>query len=208
MEGQGATVLREGTAVRTGTGRSVQSAYQAAFVEAYERHYTKVFAYVYSRVGNVEVAKDLTAEVFEKAYVKGRSVREAAAYATWLFMIARNVVVGHYRQHKREINGMNRMKESLWLTGGSSSPEDNALRGETVSSLMSHVRKLSRRDQELLALKFEGELSYAEISRVLKISEVNVRVSIFRALKRLRELMTDARLAALKKSGARTTLSS
>ena len=73
---------------------------------------------------------------------------------------------------------------------------------------MSHVRKLSRRDQELLALKFEGELSYAEISRVLKISEVNVRVSIFRALKRLRELMTDARLAALKKSGARTTPSS
>ncbi len=178
MEGQGATVLREGTAVRTGTGRSVQSAYQTAFVEAYERYYTKVFAYVYSRVGNVEVAKDLTAEVFEKAYVKGRSVREAAAYATWLFMIARNVVVGHYRQHKREINGINKMKESLWLAGGSSSPEDNALRGETVSSLMTHVRKLSRRDQELLALK------------------------------RLRELMTDARLAALKKSVARTTPSS
>ena len=38
MEGQGAAVLGEGTAVRTGTGRSVQSAYQAAFVEAYERY--------------------------------------------------------------------------------------------------------------------------------------------------------------------------
>ena len=99
-------------------------------------------------------------------------------------------MVGHYRQHNREINGINKMRESLWLAGGSSSPEDDALRGETVSNLMKHVKKLSRRDQELLALKFEGELSYAEISRVLKMSEVNVRVSIFRALKRLRDLMT------------------
>ena len=191
MEGQGVMTLREG-AVRTAAGHSVQASYEAAFAEAYERYYTKVFAYVYSRVGNVEAAKDLTAEVFEKAYVKGHSVREAAAYTTWLFMIAKNVVVGHYRQHKREINGMNKMKESLWLTGGPPNPEDNALRGEMVSGLMSHVRKLSQRDQELLALKFEGELSYAEISRVLKMSEVNVRVSLFRALKRLRDLIKEA----------------
>ena len=191
MEGQGATVLGDGTAVRTGAGRSVQSAYQTAFVEAYERYYNKVFAYVYSRVGNVEVAKDLTAEVFEKAYVNGHNLREPAAYVTWLFIITKNVVVGHYRQHKRETDGINKMKESLWLAGGPSNPEVDALRGETVSNLMSYVRKLSRRDQELLALKFEGELSYAEISRVLNMSEVNVRVSIYRALKRLRELMTD-----------------
>jgi len=191
MEGQGATLLAERPAVRTGAGRSVQATYETAFVEAYERYYTKVFAYVYSRVSNVEVTKDLVAEVFEKAYVKGHSLREPAAYATWLFIIAKNVVVGHYRHHKREIDGKNKMRESLWLTGGPPSPEDDALRGETVSNLMSHVRKLSQRDQELLALKFEGELTYTEISRVLQMSEVNVRVSIFRALKRLRDLMTE-----------------
>ncbi len=165
--------------------------YGRAFVEAYERYYTRVFAYVYSRIGNVEAAKDLTGEVFEKAYVKGHSVRESAAYATWLFMIAKNVVIGHYRRHKRELNGMNRIKESLWLAQGPRNPEDDALRNDAVSKLMTRLRELSRRDQELLALKFEGELSYAEISRVLRLSEVNVRVSIFRALKRLRKLMEE-----------------
>jgi RNA polymerase sigma-70 factor (ECF subfamily) len=189
MDRQGAMVLGRGASVGTGAGRGVRDAYQQAFVEAYEHYYTKVFGFIYSRVGNVEAAKDLTAEVFEKAYVKGHSVREPAAYATWLFMIAKNVVVGHYRRHKREIDGMNKMRESLWLTGDSSTPEDDTLRGETVSNLMIHVRQLSRRDQELLALKFEGELSYGEISSVLNMSEVNVRVSIFRALKRLRDLM-------------------
>lgn len=192
MEGQEAMVLGEGTAVRRSAGHSAQPAYQTGFVEAYERYYTKVFAYIYSRVGNVEAAKDLTAEVFEKAYVKGHSVREPAAYATWLFMIAKNAVVGHYRRNKRETNGMNKMRESLWQAGSSPSPEDGALRGEAVSSLMQYVRRLSQRDQELLALKFEGDLSYAEISRVLRMSEVNVRVSIFRVLKRLRALMKKA----------------
>lgn len=189
MDRQGAMVLERGASVGKGAGRGVRDAYQAAFVEAYEHYYTKVFGFIYSRVGNVEAAKDLTAEVFEKAYVKGHSVREPAAYATWLFMIAKNVVVGHYRRHKREIDGMNKIRESLWLSGDSSTPEDDTLRGETVSNLMMHVRQLSRRDQELLALKFEGELSYGEISSVLNMSEVNVRVSIFRALKRLRDLM-------------------
>ncbi len=58
---------------------------------------------------------------------------------------------------------------------------------------MRHVRRLSQRDQDLLALKFDGELSDAEIGCVLKMSKVNVRVSIFRALRRLRSLMEEER---------------
>ena len=190
MEGQETAVLAGGASC-TGVPRKAADGYQQAFIEAYERYYTKLFAYVYSRVGNVELAKDLTAEVFEKAYVKGHSVREAAAYTTWLFMIAKNVVIGHYRRQKRENNGLTRIKDSLWLSERPTDPEADTLRGEAVSSLMRHLRRLSDRDQELLALKFEGELSYAEISRVLRLSEVNVRVAIFRALKRLRSLMEE-----------------
>ena len=193
MDGEGAMALTDG-AVRTGAGRSTQGGYEQAFVEAYQRYYTKVFAYIYSRVGNVEITKDLAAEVFEKAYIKGHAVREAAAYATWLFMIAKNVVIGHYRRHKREIKGMDRMKESLWLSERPSDPEDDTLQSEAASSLLRHLRRLSQRDQELIALKFEGELSYAEISAVLGLSEVNVRVSIFRALKRLRRMMEEEAL--------------
>src|SRR3970040_905653 len=168
MIGQEAVALAGG-GLRAGVARKAGGDYQTAFIEAYESHYPKPFAYVYSRVGNVELAKDLTAEVFEKAYVKGHSVREAAAYTTWLFMIAKNVVIGHYRRHKRENNGLIRMKGSLWLSERPTDPEADTLRGEAVTSLMRHLRKLSGRDQELLALKFAGELSYAEISRVLSL---------------------------------------
>lgn len=188
MDGERAMALRQG-ARAAGAPRGAPAAYEQAFIEAYQCYYTKVFAYVYSRVGNVEVSKDLVAEVFEKAYVKGHGVREPAAYATWLFMVAKNVVIGHYRRHKREISGMDRMKESLSLSDPPANPEDRTLRRETVFNLMRHLRRLSRRDQELLSLKFEAELGYAEIGAVLGLSDVNVRVSIFRALKRLRALM-------------------
>ncbi len=190
MDHRRATVAEQGASATT-VGGGWQTDYEAAFVDAYERYYTRVFAYVYSRVGNVELSKDLTAEVFEKAYVKGHSVRESAAYSTWLFMIAKNAVIGHYRRHKRESSGINKIRESMWLTERDSDPERDALHGEAVSNLMRHLRQLSQRDQELLSLKFEGGLSYAEISSVLRLSEVNVRVSIFRALKRLRSLMQE-----------------
>lgn len=204
MDGQGAMALTdEGT--RTRTRQKVPRGYQDAFVEAYRSYYPRVFAYIYSRIGNVELSKDLVAEVFEKAYVKGHSVREPAAYETWLFMVARNMVIGHYRRNKRESERIDRMKESLWLSEHPSNPEDDALRSEAVSNLMRHLRRLSQRDQELLSLRFDGELTYSEIGRVLKMSPASVRVSIFRALKRLRNLMKEEkeRLDALARPAGR-----
>ena len=76
--------------------------YEAAFARVYDAYYTKVFAFVYSRVHNVELAKDIVAEVFEKAYAKGRDVREQGAYGAWLFVVARNLIAGYFRRLNRE----------------------------------------------------------------------------------------------------------
>lgn len=174
------------------TGQT-QESYDSAFVQLYQSYYTKVFAFVYSRVGNVELSKDLVAEIFERAYVKGHDLREPSAYGTWVFMIARNHVAGHYRRQKREMNGLDRVKDSLWLTEGPPDPESRALRSEQIQHLMRHFRTLPRRDQELLSLKFDAELTYAEIARIMGMSDVNVRVSIFRALRRLRDRLQKDR---------------
>ncbi len=179
---------------RRATDKQAKTTQLSEFAELYDQYFPKVFAYVSGRVQDKEISLDIVSDVFEKAYIKGHAVREAAAYMTWLFMIAKNVVIGHYRRHKREIRGMDRMRESLWISEPSPDPEDDTLQSEAASSLLRHLRRLSKRDQELIALKFEGELSYAEISAVLGLSEVNVRVSIFRALKRLRRMMEEEAL--------------
>lgn len=166
---------------------AVQSDYDVAFMALYESHYRKLFAFVYSRVGNVELSKDLIAEVFERAYVKGRSIREPAAYRAWLFVVAKNIVMGHFRRQKRELKTVDRVKESLWLSDRPKEPHEYAAQSEQTASLMRHFRTLAPRDQEVLSLKFDMELRHAEIAQVMGMTETNVRVSIFRALKRLRE---------------------
>ena len=92
--------MAQRSCTQTGMGEARES-YDSAFVQVYQNYYTRVFAFVYSAVGNMETSKDLTADIFERAYTKGHGLREPAAYRAWLFVITRNVVLGHYRWHKR-----------------------------------------------------------------------------------------------------------
>ena len=179
-------------AARAESVRSTVSAsreYDANFTKKYEALYTKVFAFVYSRTRNVELSKDLVAEVFERAYVKGHSVRDQGAYSAWIFMIAKNLVTGHYRRQKREFNCENTLKDEVRFADSPPDPEEAVLRDERIGHLMRRVRQLPRRDQDLLSLKFDAELTYAEIADITGMTALNARVSIFRALKRLRSRM-------------------
>jgi RNA polymerase sigma-70 factor (ECF subfamily) len=157
------------------------------FEELYQAYYARVFAFVYSRVDNAELAKDIAAEVFERAYLKGNEVRNTESYGGWLFAIAKNVITSHYRRRQREDDLMDRMRDSLRLVSRSDSPEDHMVKSEWAGRLIGRVRLLPRREQELLSLKFDAELKNAEIARVMGMSEGNVRISVFRAVRRLRE---------------------
>jgi len=165
--------------------------YQEAFTQAYQTYYARVFAYIFNRVDSVEITRDLTAEIFEKAYLNGLELREPQAYRAWLFMIAKNTVAGYFRQQSKRRKGLERIKECLRLQGGEEAI-DRLIDAEIRSRLMDHVRLLRSREQELLALKFDGELTNQEIARVMGMSVVNVRVALFRALSKLREQLKKA----------------
>ncbi len=184
--------------VRSGNGTPDRE-YEAAFARGYDAYYTKIFAFVYSRVHNVELAKDIVSEVFEKAYLKGRNVREPGAYGAWLFVVARNLIAGYFRRLTREYSAEGKMKDSLrFVSDPTSDPERSALLDERIGSLMRHVRTLPDRDQELISMKFDAELTHVEIAKILGMTPLNVRVSLFRAIKRLRARMLrdDAAVAA------------
>src|SRR3989337_1196131 len=72
------------------------------FAEKYRLFFPRVFAYVYGRVQNVHLTEDLVADVFERAFLKASSLRNDEAFSTWLFTIARNVIISHGRKHNRE----------------------------------------------------------------------------------------------------------
>ncbi len=159
------------------------------FAELYDQYFPKVFAYVYGRVQHKEASLDIVSDVFEKAYVKKQSLRSPEAFGSWLFTIARNEVASHWRKEKPAAKAM---QEAAWnneLNHQPPSPEDTLLHHERLHHLSSLLRELPPREQEIISLKFDAELTNREISNILNTSEVNVRVTIFRALRKLRARM-------------------
>jgi len=183
-------VLEQSIEARTAQGRqpaqNSTTEYDAAFVEAYHAYYTRIFAFVNARLGSVEAAKDLTADIFERAYTKGHDLRKPQCYASWLFRIATTMLASHYRQRKHDFDRVDRVKKSLSLDDRSQDVESRIIESERVSHVVRHVRALSRRDQEVLSLRFDAELTDREIAQVMGTKPLNVRVCIHRALRRVR----------------------
>jgi RNA polymerase sigma-70 factor (ECF subfamily) len=163
----------------------------AEFTDLYHQYFPKVFAYVYGRVQDKEVSLDIVSDVFEKAFIKMRSLRSPDSFGSWLFTIARNEVSSHWRKTKPAAKAA---QEAAWeneLHAHPRGPEETVLHKERLASLSELVRQLPRREQEIIALKFDAELTNREIAGVLNTSEVNVRVTVFRALRKLRERLQN-----------------
>ncbi len=159
------------------------------FSELYHQFFPKVFAYVYGRVQDREVSLDIVSDVFEKAYMKMKSLRSPESFGSWLFTIARNEVSSHWRKEKPAVRAAQEAAIEREIHGQPKSPEESLLHKERLASLSALVRGLPRREQEIIALKFDAELTNREIASILSTSEVNVRVTIFRALRKLRDRM-------------------
>jgi RNA polymerase sigma factor (sigma-70 family) len=159
------------------------------FSAQYREFYPKVFAYIYGRVQDKEVALDIVSEVFERAFIKGSSLRSDDAFGAWLFTIARNAVASHWRREKPAAKALHSVAWEWELTQHHRDPEQTLLEREQMAILLYHVHQLSQREQEVLSLKFDAELSNRQIAQVMGTSEVNVRVTIYRVLKKLRERM-------------------
>lgn len=187
------------TATRTATGRAAAATIPdatfapttAEFSELYNEYFTKVFAYVYGRVQDKEVSLDIVSDVFEKAFVKVRSLRSRDAFGSWLFTIARNEVSSHWRKEKPAQKAAREAAIEKELHSQPKSPEDVLVHKERLAFLSTLVGGLPKREQEIIALKFDAELTNREIASVLSTSEVNVRVTIFRALRKLRDRMKN-----------------
>lgn len=184
---QRASIAPAKTKARPEPAAAPVAAQPIEFTDLYHQYFPKVFAYVYGRVQDKEVSLDIVSDVFEKAFIKMQSLRSPESFGSWLFTIARNEVSSHWRKTKPAAKAA---QEAAWeneLHAHPRGPEETVLHKERLASLSQLVRQLPRREQEIIALKFDAELTNREIANVLSTSEVNVRVTVFRALRKLRE---------------------
>jgi RNA polymerase sigma-70 factor, ECF subfamily len=152
------------------------------FEELYRRAFPRVYAYVATLLRDRSAAEEVTAQAFERAYRKQRTFRrERGSADAWLFGIARNAALDELRRRKRRA-AMEAEPEDAAV--GAEEHAEHALRRETVRAALT---TLEPRERDLVALKFSGGLSNAEIARIIGASESNAGTRLHRVIEKLRK---------------------
>jgi len=159
-----------------------------SFEVLYERTFPRVYAYVASMLRDRAAAEDVTAQAFERAYRKRRGYRASrGTVEAWLFGIARNAALDELRRRKHRAT-----LETDPEDFGAPALDDHAetaLRREVVRAALA---RLDGHERDLVALKFQGGLSNAEIAQALGLSESNVGTKLHRTVTKLREACREA----------------
>ena len=156
------------------------------FSSVFDEYYPKLYQYTRYRVGSPQEAEDLTATAFERAWSNwARYDPQKAAVSTWLFTIARNVIINHIDKQSRRGGAVN-LDEIADIPAATPSPEGELLKKEQVQQMLAHLGNLSPRDQDILAMKFAGRLKNREIAQILDMNERTVSVILLRALRKLK----------------------
>ncbi len=153
----------------------------AAFARLYRRYVTPIYRYVYNRVGHAAEAEDLTSQVFAEALEGLPGYREQGHFSAWLFGIARRRIADHHR-HGRSTLPLDDVMEPV---AGQADLLTQVVRDEALGRLGALIGELGEAEQELLRLRFAGELTYAEIGAVVGRSEAAVKMAVHRLLRRL-----------------------
>lgn len=154
-----------------------------SFDALYRDNRDAVFAYVAGLLGDRHAAEDVTALAFERAFRKRGAFRPSRGTPrAWLFTIARNAALDELRRRKRTMPLLRELPDE-----GLVDPAADAESALRRSALLAALRELEPREREIVALKFWGGLTNAELARVLDVSESNAGTLLHRAMTKLRE---------------------
>jgi RNA polymerase sigma factor (sigma-70 family) len=173
----------------SGAPREAHGLEGSAFEALFHGCAADVHAYAFSLLGDRASAEDVTALAFERLY-RARSRLDGARGTprAWLFTIARNAALDELRRRRRQppAGGDGQLAVDQQTTGDHQA-ERAIEQAERRASVRVALAGLPARERELVLLKFHGQLSNAELARVLGISESNAGTRVHRALNRLRE---------------------
>ncbi|MBN2186070.1 MAG: sigma-70 family RNA polymerase sigma factor [Dehalococcoidia bacterium] len=165
---------------------------QEVFAKLYDEFMPKVFRYIHYKVNDKQITEDLTSAIFEKALVSfDRYSSDKAAFSTWIFSIARNTLIDHYRTNKTRQQVS--LDEADEMPSREPSPQEEAEKKAEQEYLRRCLSKLPEDDQEIIRLKFAAEFNNRQIAKMLGLSESNIGVRLYRAVKKLREDFYESR---------------
>ncbi|GAC1428091.1 MAG: hypothetical protein PVS3B3_27340 [Ktedonobacteraceae bacterium] len=160
---------------------------QQEFQTFYQENLGIVYRYVYSKIGVREEAEDITAQIFMKAARSIDADRGQQSMQKWLFQVAHTTIADYWRRYYRvSVSSLEELLDSGW---------EGPVAADTISVSLTPTEKvhallrlLPEHQREVLTCRFLLNLSIKETALKLNLSEANVKVLQFRALKRAAEL--------------------
>jgi RNA polymerase sigma-70 factor (ECF subfamily) len=155
------------------------------FADIYDEHVWRVYAFFAYRLSSRADAEDLTQQTFERALRAWRSFDGSeASVATWLFVIARNLLIDHRRTDRAASLVPSDAGEVDLLPA-----RPDPVRIGLEPALEQSLAQLTPRERELIALRFGGDLTGPEIAQLTGLTLANVQQILSRALRRLRSIL-------------------
>ena len=156
-----------------------------ALEELYLIHFDRIYSYLHVSVGNRHDAEDLTTQTFLKMLEKIGSFRwQSAPFSAWLFRIAHNLSMDHFRARRRW-----QPEEEVPEPVGSEEPsaEAEAMQSIGRQSMLELIDTLSQEQQQVLTLKFVFNFANADVAKILDKSEGAIKSLQHRALASLQK---------------------
>jgi RNA polymerase sigma-70 factor (ECF subfamily) len=168
-----------------------------AFAVIFDRHFDTIHRYVDRRAGR-DAADDLAGEVFRIAFEQRRRFKPTHESALpWLYGLATNVLLKHWRAGAREERALERIGRHIEPQDAETSAADSRLDAEPIGRrLAAALAELPQRDRDVVILIAWEELSYEEVAAALAIPEGTVRSRLNRARRALRAALTAELRAA------------
>lgn len=155
------------------------------FGELYDAYIRKIYDFIYYKTHHKETAEDLTSTVFLKAFEKIKSFDCAkGTFSSWLYQIARNSVIDHYRTKRATID-----IADVWDLAGQIDIERDLDVSQKLEKIEKYIRALRPEQREIIMLRVWQEMSYKEIAEILGKSEAGCKMAFSRAIGELRSKM-------------------
>ncbi len=167
---------------------------ERAIGELYDRYEHKIYTYIFRRTSNQPLAEDLTAQVFLKmleAIRKGKAWH--SSFSGWLYRIAHNQIVDHYRRRKRRNHAS--LDDFPMLPNDEDSPARATELKLEAERLRVAITRLTDEQAQVVTLRFLEGYSISECSEMMVKTEGAIKALQYRAVTSLRKIMTEEQLA-------------
>jgi RNA polymerase sigma-70 factor (ECF subfamily) len=165
-----------------------------AFDELYANHRARVWRFIRRSVKDAAATDDVFQECWSRVVAYRESYRPEARFATWLFRIAHNCCMDHWRKSGRRAARETADDEAVAITAdeASAEPLSKALAGEARERLARALERLPPEQRAAFLLYVEGGLSVAEIAETTGVNAETAKSRLRYAVARLKQALADA----------------